>query len=263
MGNKNNLIGQVTQLLSTKNLALLHRGDRFVILSAGLVVVAALGAVAALRNFPSGATILAITAMLIVAGLVALVQYRAVSMEDVEADLMKQAAAATAVNGEWWELVYAKDHPGLSYVSIAISEVAEQHAMHGITYGSDGHREARWSSDAIAIRTSTPIELYYVWRGTTIGPKDAKIVSGMGRFRFDSVGREKKPLQAEGSFTRGSPTELNFGTPRNVELIRFTEDESKKLKDSRFDPLVINTLAVEAFDRFKLERKRSFSEKDL
>ena len=257
MNDKANETGPVAQLISPKNLALLKRGDRFVIMAAGLVVVAALGVVATLREFLLGATILAITAMVIVGGLVALVQWRAVSMQDVEADLLTQAAAAAAINGEWWQLVYAEDHPGLSYVSIAISEVAERHAMHGITYDSDGRRRARWSSDAIAIKTSTPIELYYVWRGTILGPEDASIISGIGRYRFDSVGREKRPMQGEGAFTRGSTTELNFGTPRNVELIRFTEQESQKLAD---DPIVLNDLAAEAFDRFKLKKGRTFGE---
>jgi len=255
-----NVTGRVAQLISTENLALLKRSDRFVIMAAGLVVVAALGAVAALREFTLGATILAITAMVIVVGLVALVQWRAVSMQDVEADLLTQAAAAAAVNGEWWELVYAEDHPGLSYVSIAISEVAERHAMHGITYDVDGRRRARWSSDAIAIKTSTPLELYYVWRGTLLGPEDASIISGIGRFRFDSVGREKRPMQGEGAFTRGSTTELVFGTPRAVELIRFTEHESQRLAD---DPSVLADLAAEAFNRFKLEKGRTFSEQHL
>lgn len=260
MNNSLNMTEPVAQLISPKNLALLKRSDRFVIMAAGLIVVAALGAVAALREFPLGATVLAITAMAIVAGMVALVQWRAISMQSVEADLLTQAAAAAAVNGEWWQLVYAADHPGLSYVSIAISEVAERHAMHGITYDTDGRRRARWSSDAIAIKTSTPVECYYVWRGTLLGPKDASIISGIGRFRFDSVGREKRPMQGEGAFTRGSTTELDFGTNRAVELIRFTAHESQRLAE---DPSVLGDLAVEAFKRFKLEKGRTFSEEHL
>lgn len=250
----------VERLINPKNLALLHRSDRFVIMAAGLVVVAALGAVAALRQFPIGATVLAILAMVIVVGMVALVQWRALSMQGVEADLITQANAAAAVNGDWWQLVYSRDHPGLSYVSIALSELAGQHAAHGITYDHNGRRLARWSSDAIAIRTSTPIEIYYVWRGTLLGQEDASIISGIGRYRFDSVGREKRPLQGEGAFTRGSPTELGFGTPRAVEMVRFTETETQRLAE---DPYVLATLAREAFERFQLATERDFSEQYL
>ena len=256
--NKGN--GYVSQIISPENLALLKRSDRFVIMAAGLIVVSALGAVTALHEFPLIATILAIISMVIVAGLVALVQWRAVSMQDMEADLLIQAGMAAAVNGDWWQLVYAKDHPGLSYVSIAISEVAERHAMHGITYDSGGRRLARWSSDAIAIKTSTPVELYYVWNGTILGSADASIVSGIGRFRFDSVGRENKPLQGEGAFTRGSTADLDFGTSRAVELIRFTEQESRRLAEN---PAELKELAIEAFKRFGLEKDRTFSERYL
>ncbi|HSO19635.1 MAG TPA: hypothetical protein VLT88_09270 [Desulfosarcina sp.] len=250
----------VESLVNPRNLALLHRSDRFVITAAGLVAVAALGAVAALRQFPVGATVLAMLAMVVVVGMVALVQWRALSMQGVEADLITQANAAAAVNGDWWQLVYAPDHPGLSYVSIAVSELAGQHAMHGITYDHIGRRLARWSSDAIAIRTSAPIEIYYIWRGTLLGQEDASIISGIGRYRFDSVGREKRPLQGEGAFTRGSPTEMGFGTPRALEMVRFTELESQRLAE---DPYVLATLAREAFERFQLSRDRDFSEQYL
>lgn len=260
MNDNMELATPVEKLINPKNLALLHRSDRFVIMAAGLVVVAALGAVAALRQFPVGATVLAISSMVIVVGMVGLVQWRALSMQGVEADLITQANAAAAVNGDWWQLVYTKDHPGLSYVSIAISEFAGQHAMHGITYDHYGRRLARWSSDAIAIRTATPIEIYYVWRGTLLGQEDASIISGIGRFRFDSVGREKRPLQGEGAFTRGSPTKLGFGTARAVEIVRFTESESQRLAE---DPYALATLAREAFDRFQLARDRDFSERYL
>jgi len=64
-------------------------------------------------------------------------------------------------------------------------------------------------------------------------------------------------MQGEGAFTRGSTTELNFGTPRTVELIRFTEQESQRLAD---DPIVLNDLAAEAFNRFKLKKGRTFGE---
>lgn len=243
----------VETLINPRNLALLHRSDRFVILSAGLVVVAALGAVAALRQFPLGATILAVLAMIVVVGMVALVQWRALSMQGVEADLITQTNAAAAVNGDWWQLVYSRDHPGLSYVSIAVAELAGQHAMHGITYDHNGRRLARWSSDAIAVRTSTPIEIYYIWRGTLLGLEDTSTISGVGRYRFDSVGRQKRPLQGEGAFTRGSATDLDFGSPRAVEVVRFTQEESQRLAE---DPYVLATLAREAFERFQLATNR-------
>lgn len=248
------------QLLSNENLALLKQGDRFVILAAGLVVMAALGAVVALRDSPVATAILVILAMLIVLALVALVQFRASSLQNVETALHRQSAAAMAVNGNWWQLVYAKDHPGLSYLCISISEIAERHAIDGITYDFTGRRLARWSSDTVAVKTSTPLELYYIWRGTILVAQDTKVISGIGRFRFDSVGHENDPQQGEGAFTRGSTTELNFGSPRSVEIIRFTAEESRRLED---DPSVLDELAKAAFERFQLEKGRMFGELSL
>ncbi len=254
---ENDSSGLVGQIVNARNLALLRKGDRFVVMASALIVVAALGAIAALRDHPVVAIVLALTSMVIVAGLVVLVQWRAVSMADLEADLLTQAAAARAVNGDWWQTVPAADHPGLTYLSISISEVAERHAMQGITFDEHGNRRARWSSDVVAVRTSTPVELYYIWRGTHFGSEIARIVSGLGRFRFDSVGREKRPLEGEGAFTRGTTDELRFDDPRAVELFRLTEDESQRLAD---DPSSLPELAKEAFARFKLRRGRHFSE---
>lgn len=224
-------------------------------MGAGLIVVATLGAMATLNNSPGAQTTLALVAIVIVAGLIALVQWRSISMSQEEADLLSQANAAASINGEWWQLVYSKEHPGLSYVSIAISNIAERHAMQGISVNSLGQRKARWSSDAIAIKTTTPVELYYVWRGTILKNYDATILSGFGRFRFDSVGREDRPMEAEGAFTLGSTTLLHFEDPCAVELIRFTEAESRKLAQ---DSSALSELAIDAFKRFELDDEGRF-----
>ena len=89
--------GGVGQIVNPKNLALLHKRDRLVIMAAGLVVIAALGAVAALRAHPAIAMTLALASMAIVAGLVILVQSRAISLNGIEADLHVQAEAAKSL----------------------------------------------------------------------------------------------------------------------------------------------------------------------
>jgi hypothetical protein len=236
--------GLVGQVINRENLALLRKSDRFVVLAAGLVVVAALGGVAALRENAIVAMILSIASMVIVAGLVALVQWRAYSLGDLEADIADQAAAAMAVNGDWWQIVRSKDHPGLTYVRIRMAEVAERHAMHGAAFDAQGKRRSRWSTDAVALKTTSPVELYYVWRGTQYFPDQSAFVSGLGRFRFDSVGREQRPLEGEGFLTRGSPNEMEFGQAQGVELVRFTEQESTRLVE---EPQCLPQLAREAF----------------
>jgi hypothetical protein len=245
------------QIVNAENLVLLRKSDRLAILAAGLVVVAALGAIATMPGEPVIKLVLSVASMLIVAGLVGLVHFRSLSYGDEEADLQIQAEAAQAVNGEWWQLVPAEDHPGLSYVSIALSEISERHAIHGISFDENGTRRARFSSDVVAVRTSYPVEIYYFWRGTKISEADAKIVSGLGRFRFDSVGNEKRPKEAEGMFTRGTPVELRYGKPRTVELFRLSDSDSAKLKN---DPSCLSELAVEAFKHYKLKPGRSLSE---
>jgi hypothetical protein len=175
----------------------------------------------------------------------------------MEADMQIQADAAQAVNGEWWQLVPADDHPGLSYIAIALSGIAERHAIQGITFDENGERRARFSSDVVAVRTSSPIEIYYLWRGTTLDKDTAETVSGLGRFRFDSVGKENRPTEAEGTFTRGTPTEWTFGAARVVEMYRLSDEETARLKS---DPACLSDLAVEAFKRYRLEPGRALSE---
>lgn len=165
--------GLVGQVVNAKNLVLLRKSDRLIILAAGLVVVGALGAVATVPDQPTIALVLPLASMIIVAGLVGLVHFRSLSHSDKEADLQIQADTAQAVNGEWWQLVPADDHPGLSYVAIALSEISERHAIQGITFDESGKRRARFSSDVVAVRTSYPIEIYYLWRGSPIGKADA------------------------------------------------------------------------------------------
>lgn len=253
-GDSPGLIGQV---VNAKNLVLLRKSDRFVILSAGLVVVGALGAIATVPGEPIIVLILALASMVIVAGLVALVHFRSLSHGDKEADLQIQADTARSINGEWWQLVPADDHPGLSYVRIALSEFSERHAIQGITFNENGDRRARFSSDIVAVRTAFPVEVYYLYRGTVINRADADVLSGLGRFRFDSVGNEERPMEAEGMFTRGTPTEWDFGDPRVVEMYRLSDEESAEL---RKDPSCLSNLAVAAFKRYELEPGRVLSE---
>ena len=90
-----------------------------------------------------------------------------------------------------------------------------------------------------------------------IGKADAEIVSGLGRFRFDSVGNEQHPREAEGMFTRGTTTEWEFGAPRVVEMYRLSDEESAELRKK---PGRLSELAVAAFNRHKLEPGRTLSE---
>jgi hypothetical protein len=256
-GGKDSSPGFVGQIVNAKNLVLLRQSDRLVILAAGLVVVGALGAIATVPGEPTVALVLSLASMVIVAGLVGLVHFRSLSHRDKEADLHMQATAAQSVNGEWWQLVPADDHPGLTYVAIALSEISERHAIQGITFDETGRRRARFSSDVVAVRTSYPIEIYYLWRGLVIGKEDPEIVSGLGRFRFDSVGNEHRPMEGEGLFTRGTPTDWEFGTPRVVEMYRLSEAEGAAL---RKDPSCLSDLAVKAFQRYQLEPGRALSE---
>ncbi|TQV85904.1 hypothetical protein [Aliikangiella coralliicola] len=253
-----NLSNLINQVINPDNLALLKKGDRFIIMAGGLIVLAALGAVTAMKDSPFEQTLLTIVAMVLVIILVGLVQWRAVTMKDAEADLQSQATAARSVNGHWWQLVYSEKHSGLSYVSISISDVAEKHAMHGIAFNENGHRVARWSSDAIAIRTTTPVELFYFWSGTKLDSGQSKVISGLGRFRFDSVGRESFPFEAEGAFTKGTSALLEFESAVTVELIRFRKDEVEQIIR---DPANLSKLAIAAFNRFREQRDRVLNQR--
>ena len=250
-------IGAISRILDAKHLVLLRKSDRFVILAVGLVVICALGAIAMAPGDTTVVLVLSLASMVVVAGLVGLVQIRSLTHGDKEAEMQIQVDAVRAANGEWWQLVPADDHPGLAYITISLSEISERHAIQGITFDENGNHRARFSSDTVAVRTAVPIEIYYLWRGTVIDKATVSSVSGLGRIRFDSVGNEKRPMAAEGMFTRGTPTDWDFGKPRVVEMYRLSKEESTALRE---DPSCLPALAVAAFKRYKLEPGRVLSE---
>lgn len=175
-------------------------------------------------------------------------------MEDLEARIVGQAGAARAINGEWWQIVFAPDqHPGLSYVRISLSAAAGEHAMYGTAFHADGREWAKWSSDAVAIRATMPVELFYVWRGTKFTGENQGTVSGLGRFRFDSVGLDACPMGGEGSFTAATTDEMKFGDPLAVKLERLTEAESAELA---LNPAALSALAITAYKRLQIGRAK-------
>jgi hypothetical protein len=239
-------------LINTQNLALLHKRDRAIIMGVGLVMSMAGTTIVTLgRDNPkaivafAGATVFAVIALMV------LVYLRGSRYSGLEARFNSENAAARAVNGHWWQIVHTRDHPGLTYVAIGISGVAERSAMVGRTYDSEGNIVATFSSDAVAIRTTSPIEIFYMWTGTVMDSTETPLVFGIGRFRFDSVGHEDRPLFGGGTFTRGSKNQMVFDTARPVEMRRFTPTEEEQLNKN---PDLLGLLAIEAYERFNLPK---------
>jgi len=77
------------------------------------------------------------------------------------------------------------------------------------------------------------------------------LVFGIGRFRFDSVGHEDRPLFGSGMFTRGSKNQMEFEPPRPVEMRRFTPEEEAKLNEK---PELLDLLAIEAYEHFDIPK---------
>lgn len=239
-------------LVNSQNLALLHKRDRAAIMGVGLVMSLAGTTIVTLgHDNPKAIVAFAVVTILAVLALLVLVYFRGSRYSGLEARLNSENAAARAVNGHWWQIVHTSDHPGLSYVAIGISSVAERSAIVGRAYDSEGGIVATFSSDAVAIRTTSPIEIFYIWTGTVMNSAETPLVSGIGRFRFDSVGHEDRPLFGGGTFTRGSKNQMVFDTARPVEIRRFTPAEEAKLKEN---PEVLNMLAIEAYERFKIPK---------
>lgn len=237
-------------LINRQNLALLHKRDRTAILGVGLLMSMAGTAIVTLgRDNPQAIVAFAIVTVLAVIALLVLVYVRGSRYSGMEARLNSENAAARAVNGHWWQIVHTHDHPGLSYVAIGISSVAERSAMVGRTFSSDGKLIATFSSDAVAIRTTSPIEIFYMWTGTIMDSTETPLVSGVGRFRFDSVGHEDRPLFGGGMFTRGTVNQMKFDAPRPVEMQRFSRAEEELLTKN---PNALARLAAEAYERFEL-----------
>ena len=239
-------------LINKQNLALLHKRDRTIIMGVGLVMSMAGTTIVTLgRDNPDAIVIFAGATVLAVIALLVLVYVRGSRYSGMEARLNSENAAARAVNGHWWQIVHTRDHPGLTYVAIGISGVAERSAMVGRTYDSEGNIVATFSSDAVAIRTTSPIEIFYMWTGTVMDSEDTPFVFGVGRFRFDSVGNEDYPLFGGGTFTRGSKNQMVFDTARPVEMRRFSPEEEAQLNEK---PELLSLLAIEAYERFDIPK---------
>lgn len=244
----------VSDPVNPQNLALLYKRDRTAIMGIGLIMSMAGITVITLGSKDSvGTLVFAGATVLVVIGLLVLVYLRGSTHSGLETRLNTENAAARAVNGHWWQIVHTRtrDHPGLSYVAIGISSVAERSAMVGRTYNSEGSVVATFSSDAVAIRSTSPIEIFYMWAGTLMDSTETQLVFGIGRFRFDSVGNEDRPLFGGGMFTRGSKHQMTFGTAWPVELRRFTKEEEDALIEN---PDLLDELAIKAYDRFKLPK---------
>ena len=245
-------------LISKQNLALLHKRDRTVIMGVGLVMSMAGTAIVTLgKDNPEAIVAFAVATVVAVILLLVLVYIRGSRYSGVEARLNTENAAARAINGHWWQIVRTDDHPGLTYIAIGISGVAERSAIVGRTYNHKGKIEATFSSDAVAIRTTSPIETFYMWTGTVMEDIKTPLVFGVGRFRFDSVGHEDRPLFGSGMFTRGSKNQMEFESPRPVEMRRFTLDEEAKLGKKPED---IDLLAIEAYKRFEIPKGHTLLE---
>lgn len=242
-------------LINPQNLALLHKRDRTAIMGVGLILSMAGTTIITLgRDNPLAIVVFAGVTVLAVIWLLVLIYVRGSRYSGLEARLNSENAAARAVNGHWWQIVHTRKHPGLSYVAIGISSVAERSAMVGRTYNSEGHVAATFSSDAVAIRSTSPIEIFYMWTGTVMHSTETPLVFGVGRFRFDSVGNEDHPLFGGGIFTEGSKNPMEFGTGWPVELRRFTPDEENKLLERPDSPDLLRQLAIAAYERFKLPK---------
>jgi hypothetical protein len=239
-------------LINKQNLALLHKRDRAAIMGVGLVMSLAGTTIVTLGHDNSESIVaFALVTILAVIALLVLIYIRSSRYSGLEARLNSENAAARAVNGHWWQIVHTRDHPGLTYVAIGISSVAERSAIVGRTYDSEGRIVATFSSDAVAIRTTSPIEIFYMWTGTVMNSPKTPLVFGVGRFRFDSVGNEDSPLFGGGMFTRGSKNQMVFDTARPVEMRRFTPAEEKKLNEKPED---LSLLAIHAYETFKIPK---------
>jgi len=244
-------------LINKQNLALLHKRDRTLIMGVGLVMSIAGTAVVNLEDRPDLIVDFALATIAAVILLLGLVYFRGSHYSGMEARLNSENAAARAVNGHWWQIVHTDDHPGLTYIAIGISGVAERSAIVGRTYDHKGAIEATFSSDAVAIRTTSPIEIFYIWAGTVMGNKESPLVFGLGRFRFDSVGHEDRPLFGSGMFTRGSKNQMEFESARPVEMRRFTQEEEARLCEK---PELLDLLAIEAYEKYDIPKNHKLSE---
>ena len=271
-----NISDNNSSIITNHNLALLHKKDRTVVMVIGLVLSMAGTAITFLGKQNPGYIVLftLITIVLIIA-LLALLYVRGDKYSGTETRLNAENAAAKAINGNWWQIVREEGHPGLSYISIGVSSIAEKSALTGRTFNEHGKLITTFSSDAIAIRTTSPIEVFYMYTGTIIernykhknGKKKSKnsesqddfspLLSGVGRLRFDSVGNEKHPIFGSGLFTKGAENQMKFSSLRSSEMIRFTAEEEKKLNEGNAE---IEKLAIEAFNKFNLETGRVLEE---
>ena len=130
--------------------------------------------------------------------------------------------AVETINGNWWQLIYSDDTPGLSLITIDLSPLPGRHRLWGEKWKPNGDPLAQWSSRAVAIQNIQPLKLFYIWDGSVIG--DATNLSGVGTLRFPGqFGAELK--KGNGWFTTGSVEQLDFHQHSSVVLYRASKED--------------------------------------
>ncbi|MGF1563163.1 MAG: hypothetical protein ACFB3T_13395 [Geminicoccaceae bacterium] len=243
----------ISKATSPSVLSLLFKQDRLIVISLStitiIILIAAMYPIASKADHYENFLKLCFLSIIIIFFMILFVIRAGKNSAPIEVELESRAKAASSVNGFWWQTVRSQSHSGLTFIYINLSHIPGRHSILGISFDNRGQTDSRFFSRVVAISAEDPIELYFVYRGATYRdlPDGARIVTGIGRMRFDRFGNDKRASEAESEFTDGDPREFTFGKTMLSEMVRFDEDEESRMLT---DPKCIRKLATEAYKKF-------------
>jgi hypothetical protein len=149
-------------------------------------------------------------------------------MPDKSVSYKKLNQIDTLISGTWGEFMHNHPYISLSVVKIKFNANRVQYILEGEAYNKLGENVANWSSDAAAVTQFDTPEIYYFWSGKVTKPKVVN-KSGIGVLKFSSPEKNKPCSKATGSYTSENIEQLIISGKYDIDLLRFTSEDEKKL----------------------------------
>lgn len=133
--------------------------------------------------------------------------------------------------GTWWEFIYNHTTILVSVVELTFDPNQLQFILKGTAFNQNAHILATWKSEACAVTHLTTPELHYFWEGDHyVKNQIGKKFSGIGVIQFPDINTHNEFNKADGWFTSGNISELNFTGQHKIEFVRCTPEELNKLE---------------------------------
>jgi hypothetical protein len=232
--------------LVTDNLGKVAPHARGLILVAAIIAILTGAAAVTLSDNATG-TVFAVgglTVLLLLSWLLYLVSRESTRGEDHAA----LARALDAVNGLWWQLVVHDTTPGITKMTVELSQFPDRHRLHGEKRNPTGTPMADFRATAIGIVDLNPVEVFYYWEGSYVDGADA--VSGVGLLAFPDAD-DHSSRRGTGWFTTGDVQHRDFSRWSKVHIRKMIDEEGAVMRSD--DSARQAALAKRVFEEWTAE----------